>query len=86
MMIQISEKDVEVLLEAYDRKGNVVGVAKTGGVVNPATGSIMLKSRDPIQVTLKMDMNFEGKFTLKALNPTTMMVYDQLKLETDYTV
>jgi hypothetical protein len=33
-----------------------------------------------------MSLEFEGKFKIKALNPTTMTVYDQLNLETDYTV
>jgi len=31
-------------------------------------------------------MEFEGKFKVKALNPTTMAVYCQVELETDYTV
>jgi hypothetical protein len=80
------DKDFEILLEAYDKKGNVVGEAKPGGIVNPATGTITLKPGSKVQVTFKMSMEFEGKFKIKALNPTTVATYDQMELETDYTV
>ena len=33
-----------------------------------------------------MAMEFEGKFTVKALNPTTMTTFTTLELETDYAV
>lgn len=80
------ENDFEILLEAHDSKGEVVGEAKAGGVVNPATGTITLKPGDKVQVTMKMQMDFEGKFKIKALNPTTYTVYCQLDLATDYAV
>ncbi|MEL4247440.1 PglZ domain-containing protein [Shewanella xiamenensis] len=78
--------DFEILLEAHDEKGNVVGEAKPGGVVNHATKTITLKPGDKTQITLKMQLEFEGKFKVKALNPSTMVAYCQLDLETDYTV
>lgn len=78
--------DFEILLEAHDKKGEVVGEAKPGGLVNPATGTITLKPGDKVQVTLKMQMEYEGKFKVKALNPSTMVAFCQLDLETDYTV
>ncbi|QEW05880.1 PglZ domain-containing protein [Nitrincola iocasae] len=76
----------EVLLEAQNKKGEVVGEAKPGGVVNSATGTITLEPNNKAQVTLRMLMEYEGKFKVKALNPTTLAVYAQLELETDYTV
>ncbi|WP_432697188.1 PglZ domain-containing protein [Marinobacterium sp. YM272] len=76
----------EVLLEAQDKKGEVVGEAKPGGTVNAATGTITLEPGNNAQVTLRMQMDFEGKFKVKALNPTTLAVYAQLELETDYAV
>ncbi|MEW5818369.1 MAG: PglZ domain-containing protein, partial [Spirochaetota bacterium] len=79
-------KDIEILLEAHDKKGQVVGEAKPGGAVNPATGTITLKSGELIQIPLKMDLEFEGKFTIKALNPSTLAIYCKLDLETDYAV
>jgi len=54
--------------------------------VNPATGIMTLQSGERIQVPLKMQLEFEGKFTVKAFNPTTMATYGSLELQTDYTV
>jgi len=58
----------DILLEAHDRRGNVVGEAKAGDRVNPATGIMTLQAGERVQVTLKMQLEFEGKFTVKALN------------------
>jgi hypothetical protein len=80
------DRDYEILIEAYDAKGDVVGEAKHGGRVDAAAGTLTLRPGSKAQVTLKMQMEFEGKFKVKALNPSTMIVYDQLDLETDYTV
>jgi len=80
------ENDFEILLEAHDSKGEVIGEAKAGGIVNPATGTMTLKPGDKVQVTMKMQMDFEGKFKIKALNPKNYTVYCQLDLATDYAV
>jgi hypothetical protein len=84
-MLTLGE-DVEILLEAHDKKGAVVGEAKPGGTVNAATGTIALKPGHRAQVTVRMEPDFEGKFALKALNPITLAVYATLELETDYAV
>jgi hypothetical protein len=76
----------EVLLEAHDRKNSVVGEAKLGGAVNPATQTLSIKPGQTLSVTLRMDLEFEGKFTVKALDPATLTTYSKLDLETDYTV
>lgn len=77
----------ELLLEAHDQKGNVVGEAKPGSFVDPATRIITIKPAETIQITLKMDLEFEGKFTIKALDPTTQTAMGEaLQLETDYMV
>jgi hypothetical protein len=78
--------EVEILLEAHDKSGKVVGEAKGGGPVNPATGTVTLRSGATEQVTLKMELEFEGKFTVKAMDPTTFAIHSKLDLETDYTV
>lgn len=80
------ELSFEVLLEAHDKKGNVVGEAKPGGMVNPATRTLTVKPGETVSVALRMDMEFEGKFTIKALDPTTLTTHSKLDLETDYTV
>lgn len=80
-------QETELLIEAYDVKGQVVGEAKLGGPVNPASGTITLKPGETISITLKMDMDFEGKFVVKALDPITQTALGKpLELETDYTV
>lgn len=63
-----------------------MGEAKPGGRVDAATGTVRLKPGDRVQVTVRMSMEFDGKFVLKALNPVTMAMYSSLELETDYAV
>ena len=79
-------RSAEILLEAQDKKGNVVGEPRPGGAVNPATRTILLMPGQRQQIALRMDADFEGRFTVKALNPTTLASYCALALETDYTV
>jgi hypothetical protein len=78
------QSEVEVLLEAQDDKRNVVGEPKPGGDVNPASRTIILVPNERKQIALRMDPDFEGKFTLRVLDATTLATFNQLKLETDY--
>jgi hypothetical protein len=81
------EQIVEFILEAHSPRGKVVGEAKPGGAVNPATLFISLKPGETLQVALKMDLDYEGKFSVKALDPSTLAALGPaLDLETDYTV
>jgi len=77
---------VEILLEAQDLKGNVIGEPRPGSDVNPATRTVTLMSGQVKQIALRMDPDFEGKFSVKALNPTTLAAFSKINLETDYTV
>lgn len=76
---------VEILLEAHDSKNNIVGESRPGSEVNPATRTVTLMAGQRKQIALKMDEDFRGKFTVKALNPTTFAAFCSLPLETDYT-
>lgn len=76
---------LEILLEAQDLKGNVVGEPRPGGDVNPATQTVTLLQGQRKQIAMRMDDEFRGKFTIKVLNPTTLAAYSNLALETDYT-
>ena len=79
---------VEILLEAQNSKGNVVGEPRPGGDVNPATRTVTLMPGQRKQIALRMDEEFRGKFSVKALNPTTLALASkgsELALETDYT-
>ena len=79
------EMTVEVLLEAQDRRGEVVGEPRPGSDVNAATRTVTLIAGQRKQIALRMDDDFRGKFSVKALNPTTLSAYCSLPLETDYT-
>lgn len=81
----LQDVSVEVLLEAQDSKGNVVGEPRAGGDVNPATRTVTLAPGRRKQIPLRMDDEFRGKFSVKALNPTTLGAYSTIALETDYT-
>lgn len=79
---------LEILLEAQDSKGNVVGEPRPSGDVNPATRTVTLMPGQRKQIALRMDDEFRGKFSVKALNPTTLALASkgsELALETDYT-
>ena len=67
---------------------STLGEAKHGGSVNAATGTVTLKPGEQVKIPVKMlpDTEFEGKFTLKALDPKTFTVYASLDLKTDYMV
>lgn len=78
------DDDVEVLVQATDDSGNVVGEPRAGGELNPATGTVTLKLQTPTQITIRMNGDFEGKFTVSALNPVTGAGYGNLALKTDY--
>lgn len=77
---------VEVLLEAQDKQGNVVGETRRGGDINPVTGTVLLAPGKRLPVAIHMSPDFEGKFRLIALNPTTLASYAVVNLETDYMV
>jgi hypothetical protein len=79
---------LEVLLEAQDSKGNVVGEPRPGGDVNPATRTVTLMPGQRKQIALRMDDEFRGKFSVRVINPTTLALASkgsELTLETDYT-
>jgi hypothetical protein len=76
---------VEVLVEAQDKNGNVVGEARPGGEVNPATGTLMLQPGEAKKIVLRMTPEFEGKVSVKALNPTTLQKLASIDLEVEYT-
>ena len=80
------EMNIEVIVEAEDREGRVIGEPNPGGEVNPATGTITLRPGESKNITMKMEPDFEGKFKIKAINPKTEALYARLDLETDYAV
>ncbi|GHT91725.1 PglZ domain-containing protein [Betaproteobacteria bacterium] len=76
---------IDILLEAQDSKGTVVGEPRPVGDVNPATRSVTLIPNQRKQIAVRMEDAFRGKFKILALNPKTLAAYAALALETDYT-
>lgn len=85
-MLDFMDSDVEILLEAYDPDGKLVGEAKRGGPVDATTGTVTIKRGATEKVTIRMELEYEGKFTLKAVDPVTMNLFAKLNLETDYMI
>lgn len=83
-LMDFMHSEVELLVEAHDKNGKIIGHAKPGGPVDPATGTIHLSTGSNLRLAIKMDEDFEGKFTLKALDPVTLSTHAKLTLETDY--
>jgi hypothetical protein len=77
---------VEVLLEAHNRHGDVVGEARPGGDVNPATRTVSLLVGDSKKIVLRMSPEYQGKVKVHALNPTTLEKLASIDLEVEYTV
>jgi hypothetical protein len=82
--IDLFAGEVEFQLEAY-AKGKLVAEATSCSYLNPATNLIGIKPGNAIKVPLKMQEDFEGSFEVKAIDPSTGVVYGKpLKLKTDY--
>ena len=76
--------EIEIGVEAVDSKGRVVGSVGSGQTVNPATQGVRIQPGQAISVGLRMDDDFSGTFTVRALDPTTQAVIDDLTLKTAY--
>jgi hypothetical protein len=79
-------EEIELLIEAHDEAGNVVGQAQGGDGFDEMTGVVRLRPNTTGKVTLSMNRTFEGSFVVKALDPTLLTIYFALPLETDYMV
>jgi hypothetical protein len=77
---------VEVLLEAHNRQGDVVGEARPGGDVNPATRTVTMQPGESKKIVLRMATEHQGKVKVHALNPTTLEKLASLDLEVEYTL
>ena len=49
------EMNIEVIVEAEDREGRVIGEPNPGGEVNPVTGTITLRPGESKNITMKME-------------------------------
>ena len=78
------ESEREVVIEAVDSKGVIVGLAGTGQAVNPATGCVRIRPGAAVAVGIKMDDDFSGAFKVRVLDPTSNATLTDLALRTAY--
>ena len=77
---------MEIAIDAVDAKGKTVGEVGTGPTVNAATQGVRIRPGQVVSVGLRMDDEFAGAFTVRAIDPTTQALLAELKLKTDYAV
>jgi hypothetical protein len=74
---------VDVLIEAISNEKNV-GSPAISEEVNSTTGYIEITPGNSFKITLSMNEDFEGKFTVYAKSPSTGVILSEITLETDY--
>ena len=52
--------------------------------VDPATGLVTMEAGAAVKIALRMEDDFEGEFTVIAVDPVTKVTFAKLKLQTDY--
>jgi hypothetical protein len=78
------EHEIEIIIEAVDQKGNAIGWVSSGQTLNPATQGVRIRPGDKFGVGLRMEDQFAGNFTVRALDPATQTVITQVALKTAY--
>jgi hypothetical protein len=78
------EHEIEIAIEAVDSKGNTIGWVSSGQTVNPATQGIRIRPGQIVGVGLRMEEQFSGNFTVRAMDPATQAMIAELKLKTAY--
>jgi PglZ domain-containing protein len=78
------ENEIEIALDAVDSKGNTIGWVSSGQTVNLATQGVRVRPGQIVGVGLRMEEEFSGHFTVRALDPATQTLLAQLTLKTAY--
>lgn len=84
--LAFDDQEVEIAIDAVDAKGRTVGEVGTGQTVNAATQGVRIKPGQVVSVGLRMEDDFDGSFTVRAIDPNTQALLAELKLKTDYAV
>ena len=78
------EGEVEVVVEAADSTGKIVGWVGACSSANPATGGVRIKQGDAISIGLRMEDDFSGSFSVRVLDALTNVLLANLTLKTGY--
>lgn len=84
--LPLDDFEMEIVVEALDSEGKVVGCVSTGTTVNQATNGVRLRAGQAVPFCLRMDDSFTGSFTVRATDSATQILVAEIKLKTDYTV
>ena len=76
-------EEVRFSLEARSGR-NIAGEVAPSPNVDSTTGLVSIETGKAIKVPLRMREDFEGEFTVVAADPATKVIFDELKLRTDY--
>lgn len=77
------DEPIDVLVEAKSND-NQIGVPASSEYVNPTSGFINITPGQSVKVTLALNDEFEGKFTVYAKSPASGIILSEINLETDY--
>lgn len=78
------EGEIEVVIEATDAKGKIIGWVGSCATINPATGGVRINPGAALSVGLRMEDDFSGNFTVRVLDAATNVLLANLHLETGY--
>lgn len=80
------QHELEIPLAIAVRAGaKEAGRVQAGPAVDPGSGYVRLKPGKAVKITLIMNEDYRGPFTVSVLDPVTQEQFAKLDLETDYT-
>jgi len=77
------DEPIDVMIEAVSDE-NQIGIPASSEYVNPTSGFIEITPGQSVKVTLALNDEFEGKFTVCAKSPASGVILSEINLETDY--
>jgi hypothetical protein len=77
------DEPIDVMIEAVSNDIQI-GNPASSEYVNPTSGFIEITPGQSVKVTLALNDEFEGKFTLYAKSPASGIILSEINLETDY--
>jgi hypothetical protein len=77
------DEPIDVMIEAVSDE-NQIGITASSEYVNPTSGFIEITPGQSVKVTLALNDEFEGKFTVCAKSAASGVILSEINLETDY--
>ena len=77
------DKPIDVIIEAVSNDTQI-GAPASSKYVNPTSEFIEITPGKSVKITLALNDEFEGKFTVYAKSPASGIILSEINLETDY--